>query len=243
MGKTVVLFKTHRWSEDIEKFTLKLYDETNGKVDFFILMHSDNGQLQNQIQNENLKNITLSFTEDDIKSIYQTGFYSMWISNHWILMWFYKKNGRYYDYFWSMEYDVRISGDSSRIWLHQSPCDFLYTLGNYRNANNRFMSYYIGGKLNNLEKIFGFLQVARYSNRALKYLDECYTDGENGQDELITFSLLNRAKFIGSRLFLQKLIRGKWTWEDKYADYNRRLYEEAERKNHDNHLYIYHPIK
>lgn len=243
MSKTVVLFKTHRWSEDIENFVQKIYDETNEKVDFFVLMHSDNGQLQNQIQCEKIKNITLSFTEDEIKSIYQLGFYSMWISNHWILMWFYQKYGYRYDYFWSLEYDVRISGNSSRIWTLSSSHDFLYTMGNYRNANNRFMSYYVGGKLNDLEKIFGFLQIARYSNRALKYLDECYTNGENGQDELITFSLLSRGKFTGSRKFLQSLIRGKWTWEDKYADYNRRLYQEAERNTNDNHLYIYHPIK
>lgn len=241
----VVLYKTHRWNDDIEKYVTKIYNETyKNSVDFFVLMHDEDQKLKSSIKNNEIRNITHSFTENDIKGIYQVGFFSMWLSNHWILMWFYKKFGQKYKFFWSVEYDVRISGDSSKIWLHESAYDFLYPLGNYRNAKNIYNKHYVGGKLSELDKFHGFLQIARYSDRALEYLNKCYESGENGQDELITFSLLNRSGLTGSKKFLQRLVRGVWTWQDKYSESNKKLYETFELNHNDpNHLYIFHPIK
>jgi hypothetical protein len=244
MEKKVVLLKTHVWTDDIEKFVNKLYEETYSHgVDFFILMHCENNMPFNIVKDDKIKKIILQFTEEDIKNIYSVGFYSVWLSNHWILMWFYKKYGQRYKYFWSIEYDVRISGDSSKIWLYESSYDFLYTMGNYRNAKNKYNNFYVGGKLSNLEKFFGFLQLARYSNKALEYLDKCFTEGENGQDELIIFSLLNRSGLFGSKKFLQSLVRGTWTWQDHYSEYNKKIYDKYEVQQNSNHLCIFHPIK
>ncbi|XWV26604.1 hypothetical protein QJ857_gp0462 [Tupanvirus soda lake] len=243
MEKTVVLMKTHIWNEDIEKFASKLYCETyTHKVDFFILMHTENGQIYNNIKDDKIKKITMCFTESKIRSIYSKGFYSMWLSNHWILMWFYKKFGHLYKYFWSIEYDVRISGDSSKIWLYKSSYDFLYTMGNYRNNKNKYNNYYVGVKLKELDKYFGYLQLARYSNTALAYLDKCYSEGENGQDELITFSLLNKSGLTGSKKFLYSLIKGTWTWQNNFSEKNRKLFDYYESLNTE-HLHIFHPIK
>ncbi len=47
------------------------------------------------------------------------------MSNHWILMWFFKKFQNY-NYYWSMEYDVRISGNSCILWNYDGEEDFLF---------------------------------------------------------------------------------------------------------------------
>jgi hypothetical protein len=244
MDKKVVLLKTHVWSDDIEKFSIKVYNETYlYGVDFFILMHTENDEIYHQVKSEKIKKIIIKFTEAEIKSIYTTGFISMWLSNHWILMWFYKKFGQKYKYFWSVEYDVRISGNSSKIWLHENSHDFLYTKGNYRNVKHKHMKFYQGTLLNDLEKFFGYLQLARYSSRLLVYLDKYFNLGENGADELIIFSLINKGKFTGSKEYLQSLIAGTWTWQDIYSENNKQLYNYCESLNDSNHLYIFHPIK
>ncbi|AZL89523.1 hypothetical protein QKC54_gp0294 [Megavirus baoshan] len=238
-NSVAVILKTHIWNDDILSYSKKIYhDCVKNNIDFYILMHDEN-QMISAIK-EPINNIIITFTELDIKKLYTTGFYSMWLSNHWILMFFFKKYGSHYKYIWSMEYDVRISGDSSILWNYKGTEDFIYAMGNYQNLKNKYINYYVGNKLSNNNKYHGYLQLARYSNRCLKYLDECYTKGENGQDELITFSLINRAKFSSSKTFLQKLIRGTWTWQNIYSESNRKLYDHLENNNT---LAIFHPVK
>ena len=241
---SVVLLKTHVWTTELEQFATKIYHETRSiGINFYILLHRrDDSTI---VINNKLKSIVLSFTEDEIKSIYPTGFYSMWLSNHWILMWFYKKRGSSYKYFWSMEYDVRISGSSTNIWCHESNYDFLYTMGNYRNINHKYITYYVGTKLNITDRFFGYLQLARYSNKALECLDKYFSEGENGQDELIIFSLINYSGLTKSNAYLSKLIRGSWTWIDGYSDYNKKIYHEYNRLliRDKKQVYIFHPIK
>ena len=245
--KIVVLLKTHVWNEDIEKFAMKIRTETYPHgIDFFILMHNNDDQPYDKIKNDQIKSFVLKFTEAEIKSIYPVGFYSMWMSNHWILMWFYRQYASQYKYFWSVEYDVRIVGNSSKIWKYQSSYDFLYPLGNYRHAGHIYNDCYVGGKLTTLGKFRGYLQIARYSDQALEYLNKCYEEGENGQDELITFSLLNRGQLTGSQKFLQSLIRGKWSWENKYSEQNKIIYEKLnilEKSSRKGNVFILHPIK
>jgi hypothetical protein len=242
MVNIVVLLKTHIWSDEIEKFALKILKETvSVGIDFYVLMHSENDGIYQLVRSEIIKKNILKFTEQDIKNLYLHGYFSMWLSNHWILMWFFRNYGSKYQYFWSMEYDVRICGNSSKIWLYNSSYDFLYTIGNYHNSKHKYKNYYIGGKLQESEKYYGYLQLARYSNRMLKYLDECFCNGENGQDELIIYSLLNRAGFTKSNTFLCRLIRGIWTWDSKYSSYNRYVYNRMLRYHKG--LYIFHPIK
>lgn len=243
MDKKVVLMKTHIWNDDIEKFASKIFHETTTHgIDFFVLMHAENDYHYNKIKSDHIRNVVHKFKEADIRKIYPNGFFSMWLSNHWILMWFYQKFKDRYQYFWSVEYDVRISGNSYQIWSYTGNEDFLHVMGNHRNSKNIYNNYYVGGKLAELEKYHGFLQIARYSNNALAYLDKCFNEGENGQDELIIFSLLNRGGFIMSKKFLQSLVRGMWTWEERYNEYNRKLYNQFESKKH-NHLFIFHPVK
>ncbi|AYV85678.1 MAG: hypothetical protein Satyrvirus30_3 [Satyrvirus sp.] len=252
MEKIVVLMKTHIWSIDIEKFATKILEETipHG-IDFYILMHAENDNILNMVKNDKIKNIILRFTELEIKKIYKVGFFSMWMSNHWTTMWFFKQFKDKYKYFWTFEYDVRICGNSCLLWKHNSECDLLFTLGNYKNASHKYRFCYIGNKLSESQKYYGFLQIARYSNAALQYLDKCFAEGENGQDELIIFSLLNRGGFSSSKKFLRSILKGIWTWQDTYSEYNRILYENTEKKlkqissstDPSKYLCIFHPIK
>ncbi|MEM0354222.1 MAG: hypothetical protein QXW79_01435 [Thermoplasmata archaeon] len=244
--KIVVLLKTHKWSPDIEEFALKIMKETLPySIDFFILMHTDDGSIYNKVVDENLKKLVIKVTENEVGKIYTNGFYNMWLSNHWILMWFFKKHGRSYRYYWSVEYDVRIVGNSKNIWQYDGTEDFLYVKGNVYLPKAKYSSYYIGNQLKERQKRYGFLQLARYSHNALTYLDKCYDSGENGQDEMITYSLLHRENFIMSNSFLRKMVRGVWTWEEKYVERNRIIYnyyKKMEDKLGDK-VFIFHPIK
>ena len=243
----VVLLKTHLWNGQIENSIMKIMAETLPYgIDFYILMHTDDGKIYDEIKSDLIKNITLKISETDIKNIYSSVFYNMWVSNHWVLMWFYKNYGSKYKYYWSIEYDVGIVGDSSVIWRYNGDYDFLYTKGNYNSPTNKYFNYYVGNKILDKDKRQGFLQIARYSNRFLNYLDKCFKNGENGQDELIIFSLANIGNFSKSNIFLSSLIRGTWAWEEKYSARNKIWFDRLQLsiKNMTKPIvYILHPLK
>ncbi|XWV26840.1 hypothetical protein QJ857_gp0210 [Tupanvirus soda lake] len=246
----VVLFKTHTWNDNIEYFVKKIKNETvPNRIDFYILMHSDDQKLINQIKDQNIKKYVLVFSETDIKKTYRKGFYSMWLSNHWILMWFFKQFKNKYQYYWSVEYDVRISGNGYKIWNYLGTEDFIYPVDTFKNPQWTWKNYYVGGKLDDTTKWYGYLQLARYSKKFLDYLDKHYEQGENGQDELITFSLFNRGKseigLTGTSKLLGDLIKNSWSVDNSDSDKHKQLLEESESKykiNHD-HLLIFHPVK
>ncbi|MEM0354264.1 MAG: hypothetical protein QXW79_01645 [Thermoplasmata archaeon] len=244
-NETVVLLKTHIWNDEIEKFANKIRNETkNIGVDFYILMHDNSkSEIIKKVKNDDLRSRTLVFSEDEIKNLYTKGFYNMWLSNHWILMWFYRKSGGKYKYYWSVEYDVRIIGDSSIIFGYKGTEDFVYPIKPIQDPNWYWKSYYIGGKLTDKDKYYGYLQLARYSKRFLDYLDTCYRAGENGQDELITYSLFKRGKFTGTHNFLSKFI-GFWYWDVKPGNFEKykKLWE-TESTEDRNFVRIFHPVK
>lgn len=249
-NQTVVLFKTHTWNKQIEKFVLKLQKETSThKIDFYILMHSNDQSLINKIKNVKLKNYVLIFSEDTIKKMYSVGFYGMWLSNHWILMWFYRQYKNKYQYYWSIEYDVRISGNSAKLWTYDGLEDFIYPFEPFRNPEWTWKDYCVSDKLVDDNKWYGYLQLARYSKKFLEYLDKHYTVGENGQDELITFSLFKRGEseigLVGDNKLLFNLIKNSWTVDNADSDKHKKIFinSETESETNPNHLMILHPIK
>ena len=248
-SNTIVLFKTHIWNDDIEKFVKKLKNETtemkDNKIDFYVLMHSDNFNLINQIKDQDLRKYVLMFREADIKKIYKHGFYSMWLSNHWILMWFYKQLRDKYQYYWSIEYDVRISGNSSKIWTYIGTEDFVYPIEPFKDLNWGWKNHYAGNKLTDDNKYYGYLQLARYSNNFLKYLDSRFEAGENGQDEMIIFSLFKLSGLSGTKTMLNKLIKNSWSVANSESDKHKKMLSKSETKyqTDKNNLCIYHPIK
>ena len=246
----VVLFKTHVWNDQIESFVKKIKNETiPHHIDFYVLMHSNDYTLLKKINDIDIKKSVLIFSEKDIKKIYSKGFYDMWLSNHWILMWFFKQFKSKYQYYWSIEYDVRISGDSTRIWKYVGTEDFICPYEPFQNPDWTWKHHYVGGKLDDQTKWYGYLQLARYSKKFLEYLDKHYLNGENGQDELITFSLLKRGEseigLIGSNKLLYEFIHDSWTVDNADSEKHKKMFADSETKPKINtdHLIIFHPVK
>lgn len=238
MRKIAIIFKTHVWSNDICIFCKKiLFDIRNANIDFFIILHDEKDNIIDTIP-ANMLQYVLIIKESDIK-IYDSGFISMWMSNHWILMWFFLHNRDKYNYIWSIEYDVRIIGNSNLIWSINDNADFIYTLGNNKDVTNKYSGLYSGKILSDDDKYYGHLQLARYSMNTLNYLHNNFKSGENGYDELITFSLLNRSNLKLSNI-LHTLIGGIWTWDQRYSLHNRRI---ITCYNNSNTLKIFHPVK
>lgn len=247
-SKNVLILKTHVWNPELETFCNKIYHETKiSNVKFFILMHSNDYSLKKNVSNSELHKLCLIFAESDIKKIYPGGFYSMWLSNHWILMWFFKHYQ--FDYYWTMEYDVRISGNSSKIWKYSGKEDFIYVIDPFQDPKWAWRNYYTPGSstitLDSKNKYYGYLQLARYSRKFLKYMDRFFTLGENGQDEMIIFSLYKRGKFTGSNKLLSKLVHDSWSVKNEDSDKHKQLLKQSEDKYSKNpqHLQIFHPIK
>lgn len=245
----VLIFKTHIWHDELESFAKKIENETvPNNVDYYILMHSDDYTLKNKIVDTSLRNRVLMYSEAEIKKMYDKGFYSMWLCNHWILMWFFKKYPNY-RYYWSMEYDVRIVGNSSKIWLYPGNQDFLYPVKPFQDPNWIWRNHYSGTRFNNSNKWYGYLQLTRYSNKFLNYLDYYFNLNENGQDEMVIFSIfkhgISDANLTGSHKLLNSLINDSWSVSNDDNDKHKKLL----RKSHDkykidkNHLQIFHPIK
>lgn len=239
----VLLFKTHKWNENLEMFAKKLLNETRkAKIDFFILVHNDNS-IADKITDYDLRKYIITFSKNQITSLYDKGFYGMWLSNHWILMWYYLTH-RQYQYYWTIEYDVRISGDSSKIWSYDGTEDYLYPIPLFQDSNWSWKNHYSGEIFNDNNKWYGYLQLARYSRKFLDYLNSYFQRGENGQDEMIMFSLFNKGKkdigLTGTHQLLNKLINDSWSVDNQDSD----KYTKMLNKNiNNNELQIYHPIK
>jgi hypothetical protein len=249
-NEIVVLFKTHTWNKEIEKFVIKLKNETQpNQIDFVILMHSNDYTLPNKITDSELKKHVLTFDEDAIKKIYPNGFFGMWLSNHWILMWFYQQFKNKYQFYWSIEYDVRISGNSTKIWTHNGSEDFIYPYTPFQNLNWTWKDYCVSNRLTDDNKWYGYLQLARYSKKFLEYLDKNYAAGENGQDELITFSLFKRGEteigLSGDNSLLYSLIKNSWSVDNADSDKHKKILTDSEEhsETEKDHLIILHPVK
>lgn len=230
---TVVIFKTHVWNDEIEEFVQKIRSEA---CDFYVLAHTETPL---PLKDASIPVITI--TEKDILSTYESGFVSLWLSNHWNTMWFYHHYPNY-QYYWTIEYDVRIVGDSSKIWSYPGTEDFVFPRGPNQDPNWAYKDDYFGDKLNDSNKWYGYLQLARYSNRFLEYVDKVFQTGENGQDEMMMFSLLKRAEPLGMRgsnEFLSQFIQDSWSADYRDSSKHRQLLLQAD----PNKLTIFHPVK
>jgi hypothetical protein len=235
--KQCLIFKTHIWNADIESYVSKLLVETEQiKFDFWILLHDENGHLLHRIP-ECMRFNTISFTEQMIREIYDDKtFFGIHTSNHWIMMYFWKKIKSDYDYLWSMEYDVRISGSVSTILNFESTKDFVYTMGFRQNPSNRYYKFYTGTNQNRFQ---GYVQLIRLSSKALKIFDSEFTNGINGQDELILYTLAHEHNLSLDGSHLKSFIKGQWTWQDKSA-LNKAIYENCVKLDESA---IFHPVK
>lgn len=249
ISPTVIIYKTHVWNYSIEKFVRKIRSEAEDYgIDLFILLQKDSSQKLEYLKDTSLKNNIIMFSEAEIKNVYVEGYFNLWLCNHWILMWFFKKYPNY-SYYWSIEYDVRISGDSSKIWAYNGSEDFIYPVQEFQHSDWAWKNHYVGHQFNDNNKWYGYLQLTRYSKRFLIYLDKHFTNNENGQDEMIIFSLfkkgVNEIGLTGNFSILNNLIQDSWSVDNTTSKKHKKLFNSSKKeyKKNDDHLLILHPIK
>lgn len=131
-------------------------------------------------------------TDDELREVYPSGFVDPWLSNHWSLMAFFRRHRSWFpEFVWTIEHDVRICGDSNVIWQYNGSEDFVASRGPFQSESWPYRDRYVG-PMRDDEKWYGYLQLARYSRRFLEYVDGIFQGGENGQDEMMMFSLVKR---------------------------------------------------
>jgi hypothetical protein len=232
----VVLFKTFKWTSAIAAYATKIQKEVvEVGLDFYVLLHDEH----NNIVIPNTFNV-FSFAEKDLKSLYSVGYKGIWPSNHWATWLFYTKYPKY-KYYWTVEYDVGISGNSSLIWKYKSKSDYLHINPIEKKGRDwGWFGTYVGNNLAEDERYASYVQILRFSNCVMKRFHEIFSSGENAQDELILNSLIIRESFTHSYKFLNSLKKGRYSWDPKESRHNIPLYEESVKKGE---LAIYHPVK
>lgn len=188
-GNFVVLFKTHKWDADIEKRFRKIESEA-GADKVWVVYHGKSVPAK-------VRNLHAC---PSLEKVYKKGFFGAWLSNHWLLMSWWKSRGRAMkdvDWVWSIEYDVGIVGDSGHLWraVHESTdADLLGSFGPFQDESWPYKDNYVGVMADS-DKWFGYVQLSRYSRRFLDYMDAAFERGENGQDEMMIYSLAKRGGF------------------------------------------------
>lgn len=185
---------------------------------------------------ERLLPCVFTFQTQNISNLYDKGFISMWKSNHWILMYFYLHYGSQYEGIWSLEYDVRMSGPFEFVF-DAHDYDFVYVAGN-RIARSKIE--YSGSRCTDFYT--AFLQISYYSSRFLQFLHTCFQEGESAVDEIILPSLCVAGQFSMSSIPLHRHVRGKWTWNAQYSNYNEAKWHYYA-QHHAHTIALFHPIK
>ena len=234
--KTVVFIKTHLWDNSIEQFVEKIWSEClEHQIDFFLLAQNN---LFEKIP-EKILCITKFYSEQNISNLYKEGFHSMWLSNHLISQWFFKNFDLNYDYFWSVEYDVRILGNSSYFWLSDKTEDLLVPKDIISCHNNE--NKLIHPSFNQRYSVL--LQMHRISRNFLIKLNELFLLGLNGQDEVIYGTVCKKYNFSYDHNFINNRIGGIWTPMASCSDHNKKIIDSI--INLDSLLLpmIFHPVK
>jgi hypothetical protein len=160
---------------------------------------------------------------------------NLWASNHWILMWFWKAVGRSLglQHVWSVEYDVRSTGQLSELWASNSDTDYISSTPIVRAANDAYWSSSVPWASN---KFIAQKQIFRVSARFLEYLNDAFLKCQNGQDEITLATHARRGLMNCSDLSAK--LHSTWTPSRqtlKMTD----IFLSAPKKN----CVLYHPIK
>jgi len=252
MSKTAICFKTHIWNKGIHNFIKKIYkdcDDSNKKalnnfkgefdLDFYVLIPD---YLEKNI-NQDIIKFTKIYKEEDIKNLYKNGFYSMWISNHFIELWFNKTFGEKYEYIWFIDYDVKILGDTNYFWRSELTEDLLIPRNMTLLKENWKFYDYVHESLLKEERYMCPKQFYRISKKLLIKLDELFESGINGHNEIIIGSICKKFNFTYNSNFLNQTIQGIWTENPEYSKYNYENYNKLINNVNSWKPYIFHPIK
>jgi len=253
MENQVILLKTYIWSDDIEKYVLKLLKEVKEcKNDFFILLHDEYNEVNKKIASDEIRNHVLSFTSQDVKELYYNNYVDMYFRSHLSHFWFYKKYPNY-SYYWILEYDTRIVGNSKIFWNYTGQEDFISPSGIYNYPKDGIFYNHYENRLKNIDRFtnhneniyWTYIQFMRCSIKFLNYMDSKLDEGENGQDETIIGTMVISGNFNYSDL--SKYIKGNWygSSTQDIVDYNKsewNKYNELH-ENDENEVFIFHPVK
>ena len=225
-----VVFVTHYWNSKIEQAAneIRLSCETNG-LEFYVIMGpkvaSVGYEIQDKVQratsatsaaaapDESVFRV-LRPTSKDIIGLYNSGFVSMWASNHFIYMWFWVNHGQSFNYIWSIEYDVRWSGPLDTLWAFDPHCDFVYSdlspmhsLGSNHYWSSSITKKWATGSMKPAKT--ACKQVFRCSAKFLAYLHTQFQNDLNAQDEIALSSHANQGQFSSASLV--PLLSKSWT--------------------------------
>lgn len=229
-----VVFVTHYWNSKIEQaaYEIRLSCESNG-LEFYVIMGpkvaSVGYEIQDKVQraasaaasaaaaaaapDESVFRV-LRPTSKDIIGLYNSGFVSMWASNHFIYMWFWVNHGQSFNYIWSIEYDVRWSGPLDTLWAFDPQCDFVYSdlspmhsLGSNHYWSSSITKKWATGSIKPAKT--ACKQVFRCSAKFLAYLHTHFQNDLNAQDEIALSSHAHQGQF--SSATLGPLLSRSWT--------------------------------
>jgi hypothetical protein len=254
--RSAILFKTHKWNDMIELRFQKIRREAQGLADVYLLLQGDQtGECKEQGGH------VVRISDAEMRSVYRVGFVNAWLSNHWLMMSWWKRVGRVskYEYVWSVEYDVGMLGDSSILWKVPSSADLLASHGPFQHSNWAYKDDYTCQTkcMTDEDKWYGYVQVSRYSAKFLDYMDQTFESGENGQDEMMIFSLAKRGNFTIETQPI-KCLQKFWSVLGADADAAKQAFDKeagvrqrsrhnegtnSHSPHHSHSLSLYHPIK
>ena len=204
MNDTVILFCCHFLSPEIEKEFSRLKKCCGS--DFDVVLSYDCSRDPDRISSDFSSHL---FTVDQIKKM-GYGFpvqEDIWQHAEYPIIDYYLRKPQY-DFYWRIEYDVQFGGDWGDFFRHflDNKADLLGTyIKTYKDEPN----WYWWNKMNlqvNRDYLRGmFFPVARFSRRALAFLDQKYRAGALGYCEIIVPTLLNMERMniedIGKRFY------------------------------------------
>jgi hypothetical protein len=223
---SIVLLVSHVWSTEIYKWYTTIKTSLSAGCEIIVLACDKVFDVPQDVQ-------ILRPSIKEIEALYDYKMHkSLWASNHWILMWFWRYLGRSLnlDYVWSIEYDVRSQGDLKELWTIDF-CDFLSTSPIKEDDSG----YWASSIKWTLKKYICHKQIFRMSPKFLDYLDEQFKEGRNGQDEmsLATHAILGNF----STSSLKKYLHSSWSTCSQMSEAQLKAESNTEK------LILFHPIK
>lgn len=254
--KNVILFATHILNDYVVNQIKKLYNDTKGIADMYVLLQVDHLSTY-AIPPEYA---VFPFTIENLNSLG----YEPWAetiipgSNHFAVLYFYENHPEY-EYYWNIEYDVTFSGNWQLFFKF------------YNDKNDDFITSHIASiedmpnwehwndiELNEEDDIpaihylKSFNPIYRISNNALHFISTFLKKGNRGHHELLLPTILNYHGYYlrdlgendkyaceNTTFFYTKPIEGR-TWYDGSTMRYRPVYyvDEVILANK-----LYHPIK
>ena len=222
-GATALVIPTHQWSPSIEQGMRPFIDSAlaEGMAVHVVFTPSLSTAKFTRGAHLDPRVCVNRTTPEAIRSLYpgRRGFYGMWKSSHFTLLWFWMIIGarRRYAHVWFIEADVRSAGNVARLWSAVSDdVDYVTSwpitiLPPGHGASRKFVGPV--RLLPRTRRFFALKQVIRMSARLLARLNTDFARGSNGQDESVLATLARSYKMRTAHL--ADFTDNTWTWDKK----------------------------